>query len=226
MHPGASSINSISLWMFSCQKSLGYKEKGEHTSESRQVLSLINDPCFGFCIPQVQQIKHRVIVNLVQMTDEHSTNASVTCRALLFPFLLNFSLWIKVSNKPKSKTHTCTWIPKSVKQAWNDDKFQLQWIKKFQILASILFLTRLTYQGFPDLSHRYLDLLRVQTWTPMNSLFFFRFSKLAGILLFCLQKQHIKHQRTYGPTAVLSTARLFNNSFYLWVIMDWHFLGV
>lgn len=56
-------------------------------------------------------------------------------------------------------------------------------------------LTRLTYQGFPDLSHRYLDLLRVQTWTPMNSLFFFRFSKLAGILLFCLQKQHIKHQK-------------------------------
>lgn len=76
-------------------------------------------------------------------------------------------------------------------------------------------LTRLTYQGFPDLSHRYLDLLRVQTWTPMNSLFFFRFSKLAGILLFCLQKQHIKHQRTYGPTAVLSIARVFNNSFYL-----------
>lgn len=74
-------------------------------------------------------------------------------------------------------------------------------------------LTRLTYQGFLDLSHRYLDLLRVQTWTPMNSLFFFRFSKLAGILLFCLQKQHIKHPRTYGPTAVLSIARLFNNSY-------------
>lgn len=81
-------------------------------------------------------------------------------------------------------------------------------------------LTRLTYHGSTDLSHRYLDLLRVQTWTPMISLFFFRFSKLAGILLFCLQKQHIKHHRTYGPTAILSIARLFNNmnSFYLWVM--------
>lgn len=89
-------------------------------------------------------------------------------------------------------------------------------------------LTRLTYHGSTDLSHRYLVLLRVQTWTQMISLFFFRFSKLAGILLFCLQKQHIKHHRTYGPTAILSIARLFNNmnSFYLWVIMDWHFLGV
>lgn len=99
MHPGASSINSISLWMFSCQKSQGYKEKGEHASESRQVLSLINDPCFGFCIPQVQRLKHRVIVNLVQMTDEHSTNASVTCTALLFPFLFELKFQTNQSQK-------------------------------------------------------------------------------------------------------------------------------